>query len=82
MDWYAGMAIVPEPNGNIRICCDFMPVNKSVRWERHILPSMDHLLASIQHAKIFTKLDANSEFHQIPLDAASQQLTTFITPFG
>ena len=43
---------------------------------------MDHLLASIQRAKVFTKLDANSGFHQIPLEETSQLLTTFITPFG
>ena len=81
-DWCAGMVIVPKANGSIRICCDFTRLNESVRRERHILPSVDHLLGSIQRAKVFTKLDANSGFHQIPLDAASQRLTTFITPFG
>ena len=33
-------------------------------------------------ATIFTKLDANSGFWQIPLSPESHQLTTFITPFG
>lgn len=81
-DWCAGMVIVPKANGSIRICCDFTRLNESVRRERHILPSVDHLLGSIQCAKVFTKLDANCGFHQIPLDTASQRLTTFITPFG
>ena len=30
---------------------------------------------------MFTKLDCNSGFHQIPLHPDSQELTTFITPF-
>ena len=33
-------------------------------------------------AKIFSKLDANHGYWQIPLDKSSQLLTTFNTPFG
>ena len=31
---------------------------------------------------MFSKLDANSGFYQIPLSEESRLLTTFITPFG
>ena len=81
-DWCAGMVVVPKPNGSLRICGDFTRLNESIRRERHILPSVEHLLASIQGAKFFSKMDANSGFHQIPLDEASRCLTTFITPLG
>ena len=81
-DWCAGMVIVPKANGSIRICCDYTRLNGSVKRERHILPSVEHLLAIIQCAKVFMKLDANSGFHQIPLDEAAQLLTTFISPMG
>ena len=33
-------------------------------------------------ATVFSKLDANSGFWQVPLDPLSELLTTFITPFG
>ena len=40
------------------------------------------MLAQLTGAKIFSKLDANSGFWQIPLSQPSRLLTTFITPFG
>ena len=61
---------------------DLTKLNESVRRERHILPSVDHSLAQLGGAKVFTKLDANSEIWQIELSKESALLTTFITPFG
>ena len=81
-DWCAGIVIVPKPNGNLRICVDLTKLNESVRRERHILPSVDHVLAQLSGATVFTKLDANAGFWQIKLSEASSIYTTFITPFG
>jgi hypothetical protein len=46
------------------------------------MASVDESLAKLSGSKIFTKLDANSGFYQIPLDEPSKLLTTFVTPFG
>ena len=43
---------------------------------------MEDTLAQLFGATLFTKLDANSGFWQIPLSESSRLLTTFITPFG
>ena len=43
---------------------------------------MRHSHNSCSKAKIFTKLDANCGFWQIPLTQSSRLLTTFITPIG
>ena len=48
----------------------------------HPLPRVDETLAQLTGAKVFSKLDANSGFWQIPLSPQSRLLTTFITPFG
>ena len=81
-EWCSGMVVVPKPNGNVRICIDLTKLNTSVLRERHILPSVEQVLAQIGGARFFTKLDANSGFWQVELSHDSSLLTTFITPFG
>ena len=43
---------------------------------------MDETLAQLTGARIFSKLDANSGFWQVPLSSQSRLLITFITPMG
>ena len=43
---------------------------------------VEHVLAQLAGAKLFSKLDANFRFYQIPLDPRSPKLTTFITSFS
>ena len=78
--WCAGLVVVPKKTGAVRICVDLKPLNLSVLREVHPLPKVDDTLAQLTGAKLFTKLDANSGFWQIPLSPTSRLLTTFITP--
>ena len=80
--WCAGMVVVPKKSGSIRICVDLKPLNESILREVHPLPKVDETLAQLTGAKVFSKLDANSGFWQIPLAEKSRLLTTFITPKG
>ena len=81
-EWCAGMVVVPKANGQVRICVDLTKLNENVCQERHMLPSMEQVLAQIGDAKHFLKLDTNSGFWQVELSEQSYKLTTFITPFG
>ena len=80
--WCAGMVVVPKKSGAIRICVDLKKLNECVLREVHPLPRVDETLALLAGATVFSKLDANSGFWQIPLAQESRLLTTFITPFG
>ena len=81
-DWCAGMVVVPKSEGRVRICVDLTKLNESVYRECHPLPAVEQTLAQIAGARVFSKLDANSGFWQIPLSKESSLLTTFITPYG
>lgn len=80
--WCAGIVVAPKRNGDIRICVDLKALNESVLREVYPIPKVDETLAQLTGTTVFSKLDANSGFWQIPLADSSQLLTTFITPFG
>ena len=80
--WCAGMVVAPKKSGAVRICVDLKPLNQSVLREVHPLPKVDDTLAQLAGAKLFSKLDTNSGFWQIPLSPASRLLTSFITQSG
>ncbi|GFN86353.1 Pol polyprotein [Plakobranchus ocellatus] len=81
-NWCAGLVVVPKANGKIRLCVDLTKLNEGVKRENFPLPLTEELLTRLAGGKLFTKLDCNSGFHQMPLAEESQKLTTFITPFG
>ena len=74
------MVVVPKASGAVRICVDMNPLNENVLREIHPMPKVDTTLAQLTGATMFSKLDANSGFWQIPLATESRLLTTFITP--
>lgn len=54
------MLVVPKDNGDVHVCVDLTHLNQSMKWVRHVLPSVEQLLAQIVGATIFSRLDANS----------------------
>ena len=78
----APIVVFPKRNNKVIICVDLTKLNESVKRKNFSLPTTDHLVAKLSGSTVFTKLDCNSGFHQIPLTKESQKLTTFITPFG
>ena len=72
--WCARMVVVPKNDGKVRMC-KFEPLNENILQEVHPL-------ALLTGAKVFSKLDANSGFWQIPLSKSLRLLTTFIIPTG
>ena len=83
-EWCHPIVLVTKPDSDkLRICLDLTKLNKCVKREYYQLPSVDETLAKIGNkGKIFSKLDANSGYWQMPLNEKSQKLCTFITPFG
>ena len=76
------MVVVEKPSGGLRICLDSRDLNKAIKREYYQLPTFEETASRLSGAKLFTKLDANKGYWQIPLDEESIRLMTFNTPFG
>lgn len=82
-EWISQLVIFFKPNSNeLRICSDNRDVNRAIKRERHLMPTLEELVQQVQGAKLFTKLDLNSAFEQIELDEESRRITTFSTHIG
>ena len=81
-EWCSAMVPVVKKNGSVRICVDLKNLNRAVRRPHCTLPTLEEIAPRLAGSTVFSTLDAASGFWQIPLDEASQKLTTFITPHG
>ena len=80
--WCSGMVNALKHNGDMGICVDLTPLNKAVKREIHPMASVDENLFKLQGSTVFTKLDANSEFWQLPLVTPFGQYCFNCLPFG
>lgn len=82
--WVSPIVVVPKlhkPN-EIRICVDMRALNKAIIREKHIIPTIDDVAHDLNGCKVFSKIDLNQGYHQIPLHPDSRPLTTFSTHVG
>ena len=83
--WCALIVVTPKKHSqNIRMCVNLSHLNHFIIRERYqsLTPAQAVADLATSDAKVFTVLVTLQGYHQCPLDADSQALTTFITPFS
>jgi hypothetical protein len=61
---------------------DYRLLNKKVVFDAFPMPSLEHAFANFHGAKVFSVLDLNSAYYQLPLSTKSRKATAFCIPFG
>ena len=62
---------------NIKICVDIRRANEAIQREKLPIPTVNEVLEEMNGSTVFSKLDMNMGFHQIELEEASRDITTF-----
>jgi hypothetical protein len=80
---YASPAfLVSKRDGGLRLVVDYRKVNSEVLFDSYPMPTIDQTLHQFGGASVFSVLDLNSAYYQIPLSERSRRVTAFCTPFG
>ena len=59
----SSMVVIPQPDGDVRVCMDMRKVNEAIVRERHPIPMVEELLLELNSSKMFSKLDLKWGFH-------------------
>ena len=60
--WISPIVIVPKKSGEVRICVDMREANKAIKREKHLMPTIDDLVADLNGATHFSTLDLSSGY--------------------
>jgi hypothetical protein len=67
---------------SLRLCIDYRPLNAVTIKNKYPLPRIDVLFDQMVRAKVFSKIDLCSSYHQIKIRASDIPKTAFSTRYG
>ena len=71
-----------KKDGSIRLCIDYRELNKVTIRNQYPLPSIYDLFDQLQGAKVFSKIDLRSGYHQLRVLNEDVPKTAFRTRYG
>jgi hypothetical protein len=80
--WSSPVLFAKKPGGGLRFCVDYRAVNEVTKRDRHPLPLAQECFDALHGAKISSKLDLKSGFHQLSIATAHIPKTAFGTKYG
>ena len=75
--WLAPAVYVPKKNGELRFCIDYRELNKRTMKDAYPLPLPDEVQDRLAGATVFSKLDLQSGYWQLPVKEEDRMKTAF-----
>ena len=75
-EWASPIVLVPKTNGSLRFCVDYCRLNANTVSDEYPLPRIDDFPDSLCDARIFTILESNAGYWQVPVAPEDRDKTT------
>jgi hypothetical protein len=80
--WGCPAIFVKKKDQSLRMCLHYRPLNAVTVKNKYPLPRIDILFDQLSKAKVFSKIDLGSGYHQIKIRPEDVPKTTFSTRYG
>jgi hypothetical protein len=80
--WGYQALFVKKKDQSLRLCVDYQPLNVITIKNKYPLPRINILFDQLAGAKVFSKVDLRSGYHQIKIHSEDIPKTTFSTRYG
>ena len=75
--WMAPAVFVPKKSGDLRLCVDYRELNKRTTKDAYPLPLPDEVQDRLSGSTVFSTLDLQSGYWQLPVSPTDQEKTAF-----
>jgi hypothetical protein len=80
--WGAPVIFVLKKDGTQRLCVDYRALNEVTVKNKYPLPRIDDLLDQLRGARVFSKIDLWSGYHQLKVWECDIPKTAFVSRYG
>jgi len=81
-EWASPVVMAPKPDGTVHFCIDYRRLNLMTVKDAYPIPRMEECLDSPGDAGVFSALDCNAGYWQIPVSEEDKHLTGFTCHSG
>ena len=80
--WGAPVLLVEKKDGTLRMVVDYRSLNDVTIKNKYPLPMINDLFDQLVGAKVFSKIDLRSGYHQLKIQEQDIPKTAFTTMYG
>lgn len=80
--WAVPVLFAKKKDGGLRMCVDYQALNVVTIKNKYQLPRIDDIFDQLKNAKVFSKIDLRSGYHQLKIRPKDRPKTAFTTRYG